>query len=155
MKQLIFLIFVFSLTNTMDRQALRARYKNDQTHQWLSQAPANQNVCPICTEPKKLITLACHSTHQFCSECIIEWREQQSTCPTCRAEIKDSILCTCLKAAAKPSVLIGILATSASTLKTISEYAHPCTICTGLTATALCAACLGAKLAHACYFKDE
>lgn len=49
------------------------------------------DACPICLDPlvsttTSLITLVC--SHTFHSKCIIEWKDQQATCPMCRATIE-------------------------------------------------------------------
>lgn len=99
------IIFVASFTDGMTRQELRSLYKDDQ-HQWIASIRAPINTCGICLEPGKLKCLSCHKEHKFHTDCIEEWRNVNNTCPICRAEIKDSIVCTCIESIAKPAVCI-------------------------------------------------
>lgn len=155
MKKLIYLVFVFFLVNGMSRQELRSLYQDDQ-HKWI--APVQQDKCGICLQPEgKLRSLACHKSHRFHSNCIEQWRKQKSECPVCRAVIEDSILCTCLKSAAKPSVLIMLAFTCASAFRTLQDYKimgdffsgsyeTQCSVCIGLAVSSACALCFGMRL---------
>lgn len=124
MKYVILLVFVFLITHGMDRQALRALYKDEQ-HQWIAPTQVQINTCGICLEPGKLKRLSCHKEHIFHADCIEEWRKVNNTCPNCRAEIKDSIVCNCLEGMARPGVCIpccGILTSLITSGEQIVKY---------------------------------
>ncbi|CAN5208732.1 hypothetical protein BH09DEP1_BH09DEP1_0400 [soil metagenome] len=129
MKTFIYFIFVSSFICAMDRQALRALYKDDQ-HKWLVQPPAQPDTtCGICLQPdQKCKSLPCHKTHTFCSPCISQWLSVKNTCPICRAEIIDSLCCTCLKSLSKPGVFLpscfGLVYTLIKAGERAGEYVH-------------------------------
>lgn len=123
MKFLIFLIFLSSLIHASERQALRALYKDDQ-HQWIQVTSAQVNTCRICLDPGNLKSLSCHKEHRFHPTCIEQWREENNTCPTCRAEIKDSIVCTCIESMVKPAVCIPTCGLIVATIKSGERLAN-------------------------------
>jgi len=49
-------------------------------------------ICPICQDRFEEPILQCSSGHCFCSKCIEEWMDRNSTCPTCRKTISSHSL---------------------------------------------------------------
>lgn len=125
MKMLVYLVFISSFLSAQERRALRALYKDEQPHQWQA-APTAAVVCGICLDPGQLKSLSCHREHRFHISCIEEWRKIRNTCPICRTEIIDSVLCNCLKSLSKPGICVpGCLGLSYALIKAgerIGEY---------------------------------
>ncbi len=154
MKRLLFLLLLPVISLGMRRQELRRAHNKDQ-HQWLAQAQKETDICGICWGAENLKGLACDARHKFHTDCIEEWRTVQNTCPVCRAEIVDSIWCTCLKSLAKPSVILAVsmaTATAGRFLENANAYfqlANPtlenhCVLCASCAITASSALVMGA-----------
>lgn len=164
--KIIYLIFVSLLIGAQERQSLRALYKNDQ-HSWLVSAPNQLPHCGICLQSDgKIHSLACHKSHRFHPDCIEKWKQEKSNCPICRAEIVDSVWCTCLKSVAKPSVILALAACSVSCIKSfesIDQYLalveptlqDQCGACTSFAISSTCALLMGGTIYLCTHPKDD
>ena len=73
--------YIVTEFNCVDRSVLELGSGNESANKY-------ENICNICYETdKQLYNLDCHSSHNFCVECISQFYMRGKTCPMCRVDI--------------------------------------------------------------------